>query len=796
MGRNGASNAEAVRLQERLRRLNEASLLLVESLDFDHVLQVVADSARKLTGGRFGGITVMDPSGEFEAFVASGLTADEYSHLYELPHGIVFVRHLMALSDPLRVPDLGEYFGSLGLPEFRPQLDMGPALVASIRCRGESVGTIYVSRSGQGTAFTDEDESTLAMFATQAALVIANARRHRDEHRARAGLETLINTSPVGVMMLDARLGNLQLSNRELLRITGGPEAHDETPAELLERLVVRRADGREFSLAEHPLGQLLSSGETVRAERIVLTRPGGSSTAVLVNATPIRDVDGKVASAVVTVQDLTPLEELDRLRADILGLASEELRMPLVSTKGSAAMLLASQADLDPAESNQLARIIDTQADLMRELIGELRDMAQIHTGTLPIAAEPAELARLINDAAQEFRGNTGDDRIIVDVEPNLEFVSADQRRIARVLRSVLTDAFVSSDGTMPVRVVAARDGSVARVSVTHCGAAPAARLAGLFDKRSRHRPDEDSVGVRRSELDLAISKGIVEAHGGRIWADLDEPAGETRVSFTLPFAHPPQSTPAADTPRPTARPTAAARILVLDVDPQTQRQINDTLIAAGYRLAFAADAAEALADSASNRLDLVLAGVAHPAIDSVEDMRAMRISLDASVIFVVDYGLDEDVLRAVESGAADYIVKPFSPTELLARVRAALHRRAAPAPEAPPLFELGDLTVDFASRAAWVNGRQADLTETEFRLLSELAANPGRVLSYSQLMHRVWKSDSPNPAGQVRSAMKRLRRKLEDDARDPAYIFTVPRAGYRIGTPQRAATPSPRRS
>ena len=79
MGRNGASNAEAVRLQERLRRLNEASLLLVESLDFDHVLQVVADSARELTGGRFGGITVMDPSGEFEAFVASGLTADEGS---------------------------------------------------------------------------------------------------------------------------------------------------------------------------------------------------------------------------------------------------------------------------------------------------------------------------------------------------------------------------------------------------------------------------------------------------------------------------------------------------------------------------------------------------------------------------------------------------------------------------------------------------------------------------------------------------------------------------------------------
>ena len=342
-------------------------------------------------------------------------------------------------------------------------------------------------------------------------------------------------------------------------------------------------------------------------------------------------------------------------------------------------AMLLTSHADLDPAESTQLARLID--------------------------------------DAAQAFSGDAAGNRIIVDVEPDMALVSADQRRMARVLRSVLTDAFLSCDGSMPVRVTAARDSSIARVSVTHCGAAPAARLAGLFDKRSRDRPDEDSVSMRRSELDLAISKGIVEAHGGRIWADSDEAAGETRVSFTLPFAQPPQSAPAADTPRQTARPAAAARILV------------------------------------------------------------------------VDYGLDEAVLRAVESGAADYIVKPFSPTELLARVRAALHRPAAPALDAPAPFVLGDLTVDFASRTVWVNGRRADLTETEIRLLCELAANPGRVLSYSQLMRRVWTSDSPNPAGPVRSAVKRLRRKLEDDARNPAYIFTVPRAGYRIGTPQQAA-------
>ena len=783
-------NTEIVKLRERLRRLYEASLHLAEGLDFDHILQVVADSACELTGGRFGGITVMDESGKLEAFVSSGLASDEHSRLYELPHGAVFFRHLMALGDPLRVRDLGEHFAALGMPEFRLPLDMGPALVAPIRSRGESVGTIYVSKARQATDFTDEDETTLAMFATQAALAIANARRYRDEHRARADLETLINTSPVGMMVFDAELGRLKLANRELLRICGELLAQDETPTQFLEHLIFRRADGREFSLAGNRLGQLLSRGESIRAERFVLTRPGCPTLAVLVNATAIKDADGNVASAVVTVQDLTPLEDFDRLRADILGLASEELRMPLVSIKGSAATLLASHATLDPAESTQLARLIDTQADRARELIGELRDLAQIHTGTLPIAPEPTELARLIDDAAREIRGDTDDRRIVVDIEPGMALVSTDHRRITRVLRSVLADALVSSDSSMPVRVTAVSDGSCARVSVTHCGAAPAERLAGLFDKRSRGRLDEDGTSARCSELGLAISKGIVEAHGGRIWADGDDAAGETRVCFTLPFAQPPQPAPAAALTRRLARPAAAARILVLDIDPPTQRHINDTLTAAGYDLAFAADAGEAQSYSASNTLDLVLAGIAHPSIGSVEAMRAMRISSEAPVIFVVDYGLDEAVLRAVEAGAADYIVKPFSPTELLARVRAALHRSAARSPDTPPPFVLGDLTVDFASRTASLNDRRADLTETEFRLLRELAANPGRVLSYSQLMRRVWTTDSPNPAGPVRSAVKRLRRKLEDDARNPVYIVTVPRAGYRIGTPRQAAS------
>lgn len=783
MVRDETSQTELTILRERQRRLNEASLHLVAGLDFDEVLQVVADNARELTGAQVGGITVLDESDDLEAFVVSGLTDDEIQRLSEVPHGLMFYEHLMGLSEPLRVPDFHMYLASQGLPEFKPPMDVRQVMMAPIGSRGDNTGAIYVSKSEQEPGFTDEDETTLVMFATQAALVLANARRYRDEHRARVDLETLINTSPVGVMVLDAQLGEVTLANREALRIIEDLRVSDGLPLGRPDNITIHRASGQQYALAEHSLVSLLRSGETIRAERIVLTRQGGPAIAVLVNASPIRATDGEITSVVVTLQDLTPLEDVDRLRADILGLASDELRRPLVSIKGSAVTLMTSHATLDRDESLQLAHIIDAEADRMRELIVDLRDMARIHTGTLSIDPGPTDLVRLVNDAADEFRSDAAQRHVRVDIESELVLVSADQRHVARVLRSILIDAFLMSDGTMPVIVTATRDSAFVRVSVTHCGTAPAARLAGLFDKRSQGRPDEPDSRVRRSELDLAISKGIVEAHGGRIWAASDDSTGETTVSFTVPRAQSLDTIARAGDATPEGGLNSANRVLVVSVDAPTQRYISSTLIAAGYDIAYAGDADEALSAASAVRPDLILAGFGQPG-DADNITSVMRIDADIPVIFVIEYGFDEAVLRALESGAADYIVKPFAPTELAARIRAALQRSMAPEHLAPDPFTIGDLTLDFAKRTVTVAGRPAGLTETEYRLLCELATNPGAILSNEQLMRRVWKSHSDSPAGPVRSAVKRLRRKLGDNARDPAYVITVPRVGYRIGT------------
>ena len=355
-------------LRDRLSRLSDASLRVNESLDLEDVLQGVLDSARTLTDACYVVITTLDDEGRIEELRASGLTAEETRGLWEVPEGQQFFDYLNAIAEPLRVSDLGGHASALGLTELRTPVHMSAFLAVPIRYRGVGVGNIHVGKEEPGQEFSREDEETLVMFASQVALVVANARRHRDERRAKTGLETLIETSPVGVIVFDAMQGVPVSFNREATRIVGGLINHDQTTEQLTEVLTVRRADGSEFSLAEFPLAEVLSSTtEALRAEELVLAVPDGRSISVLINATPIRSEGGVVESVVLTMQDMTPLEEMEKLRAEFLGMVSHELRMPLTSIWGSVMAMFEDTEDLDPAETRQFLRIILDQVGSMR---------------------------------------------------------------------------------------------------------------------------------------------------------------------------------------------------------------------------------------------------------------------------------------------------------------------------------------------------------------------------------------------------------------------------------------------
>ena len=770
-------------LRERLSRLSAASLRINESLDLEAALRGVLDGARSLTGAAYALITTLDAAGEVEDHLVAGISDGDAERLWLNPDGPRLFEYMNDLPGSLRSADLAELTRGLGLPEFRPPVPVNAFMAAPILYQGARVGNIYVATAAPGREFTREDEETLVMFASQAAQVIANARRHREERRARVWLETLIDTSPVGVVVFDVGTGAPVSLNREARRIVDGLRDSDQELEDLLGLLTIRRADGREVSLPEFPLAEVLSASETVRAEEIEMRAPEGRSVTVLLNAKPIRSDDNEVESVVVTMQDLTPLAEAERLRAEFLGMVSHELRTPLTSIWGSVMAMLDGADDLDPAEQRQFLRIILEQAGNMRDLIGGLLDVARIETGELPVNPEPAALTALVDRARNTFLSAGGRDNLEIDLAPDLPPVLADRRRIPQVIGNLLTNAARHSPERSAIRVAAIRDGVHVQVSVVDQGLGiPAERLPGLFRKFSRR--DDDEPGGNTG-LGLAICKGIVEAHGGRIWAANEGPGLGARFSFTIPVV---EAEAEADgvsrTGEGRSREAGGADpILVVDDDPQTLRYVRRVLSDAGYQPIVTADPEEVMPLLWEHSPHLVLLDMMLPGSDGIELMQEIISAAGVPVIFLSAYGRDQVVARAFESGAADYIVKPFSPTELVARVAAALRRLAEPfRPHRSDGYVMGDLTIDYSRQLVSLAGLPVPMTATEYRLLFELSVNAGRVLTHDQLLRRVWGPDRLGNLGSLRTHLRRIRRKLGESADNPTYLLAVPRVGYRM--------------
>ena len=774
---------ENAALRERISALSAAILRISASLDLDTVLREVVDSARALTGARYGMIATLDEGGAIEEFIAPGLSADERRHMAEWPPGQRFFEHLRDLPGALRLADLPAYLRSLGYAE---ELTLSKTLQAMpMRHRGVHVGNFFLGEKEGGQEFTDEDEEVLVLFASQAATAIANARTHRDEQRARADLEALVDTSPVGVVVFDAPTGRPVSFNREARRIVGELCSPDSPLEQLLEVMICRRGDGREIRLDELPLADEFRNAETVRAEEIELSVPDGGSVTTLLNATPIRSADGTVESLVVTLQDLAPLEELERLRAEFLGLVSHELRAPLTSIKGSAATALNARPELDPAEMREFFRIIDEQADHMRGLIGDLLDVGRIDSGTLSVHPEPAEVAGLVDRARNTFLSGGARHSVSIDLPPDLPRAMADRRRIVQVLNNLFSNASRHAPESSPIRVTAVREGVHVSISVADEGRGVAPeRLAHLFRKHTGLAGGDREGALGAAGLGLAICKGLVEAHGGRIRAASGGPGQGTEVTFTLPVAEVAGEGAAAGVAprRPPVPRDGPERIpiLVVDDDPKTLRYVRDALAGSEYAPLVTGDPEAVSGLIRTERPRLVLLDLMLPGTDGIELMERVPELADLPVIFISGYGRDETIARALEAGAADYIVKPFSPMELTARIRAALRRRAEPEP-----YQLGGLEIHYEERRASVSGRPVELTATEYELLRVLSRNAGRVSTYEALLRQVWGGRHNDDTELVRTFVKKLRRKLGDDAASPAYIVNERGVGYRMARP-----------
>ena len=521
-----------------------------------------------------------------------------------------------------------------------------------------------------------------------------------------------------------------------------------------------------------------------MRAEEIELSVPDGRSVMALMNATPIRSESGEVVSVVVTLQDLAQLQELERLRAEFLGMVSHELRAPLTSIKGSAVTLLESAEELDSAERHAFFRIIYDQAEHMRGLVGDLLHAGHIKAGTLSVKPESSEVADLVDRARSTFLSSGGRHAVLLDLPPDLPPAMADRRRILQVLNNLLSNAAKYSPETSPIRIAAVSDGVHVAVSVSDEGRGVAPdelphlfrRHAGGTGRRGQHTNGGTGLG-------LMICKGIVEAHGGRIQAESGGTGRGSTFTFTMPLADQTrESEPAGPGRRRPSSPGEPTRILVVDDDPQTLYYVRNLLTAAGYAPLVTGSDVDLSHIIRTERPHLVLLDLMLPGTDGITLMESVAELADLPVVFISGYGRDETIARALDRGAEDYIVKPFSGTELAARVRAVLRRRAQ-----PEVFVLGELAIHYEERRVAVGKQQVALTEIEYELLRLLSLNAGRVTTFETLQQHIWSGRTA--AGDmelVRNFVKKLRAKLGDDAAKPTWIFNERGIGYRMPRPE----------
>ena len=764
---------------DRASALCSAMLRITASLDLGTVLQEVVDSARVLTGARYGMIMTIGEGGGVADFVTSGFTDEERRRFSESPDGPGLFAHMRDLPGPLRLTNLPDYVSGLG---FSPELMTSDTLISMpVRHPGEQVGNFFLADKEDGEPFTVEDEEVLQLFSSQAAAAIINARAHRDERRARADLEALIETSPVGVAVLDARTGH-SLFNREAWCLVESLFDSALAPEQAIGELTCRFADGSELPLRDIRLAGTLGGATTMRAEEVELSVSDGRGVRALVNVTPIRSRDGETASVVVTLQDLAPFEELERQRVAFLGMVSHELRAPLMAIKGSATTARGAAPAPSRAELMQFFRIVESEADQLYKLVGNLLDAGRIEAGALSVDTQPTAVAALVDAARSTFAAGGARHTLHIDLPDDLPAVMADRERIGQVIGNLLSNAARHSPETSPIRITASRDGAHVAVSVSDEGSGvPPDMLGRLFSKHVA-LAGGDNGGTGTSGLGLKICKGLVEAHGGRIRAESEGLGRGARFTFTLPAAENVARQPAGRQYR--DPPGRSSPILVVDDDPQMLRLVRQTLHGAGYAVVETGDSSEVAELIRAERPRLVLLDLMLPGTDGIQLMEQVPELSDLPVIFISVYGRDETIARAFEKGAADYIVKPFSPTELVARVGAALRERATTEP-----FVLGGLVIDYEYRRVTIEDREVRLTATEYELLRILSSAAPRVVSTSSLLRRAWnKHLNPNVRSdthRVRAFVRKLRRKLGDDAGNPRYILTERGVGYRMAAP-----------
>ncbi len=531
------------------------------------------------------------------------------------------------------------------------------------------------------------------------------------------------------------------------------------------------------------------------------------------VHAFPVRGEGGDLLGRGILLDDITLEHDSMQSRSETLALAAHELKTPLAVIKGCATTLLGNAHRWDPAMLREMLQMIDTQADRLHDVLNTLLDVWRIDSGVQQLRLSEVRFGELLASLVERWRKNAPRHTFNLRLPPEAVVAQCDALRLEQAINHLLNNAVTYSPVGSAVTLRLETNDDELRLSIADQGIGIAPEhLERIFTRFYREQQGAGTAGAAGerpigSGLGLAVARSTIEAHGGKIWAESGGRGRGATFYFTLPLASSrvqpissaaQVSTPAASLPTPspsttsplvsphtgTLRSHSRVNIVVVEQDQRMARYVRANLEEQRYQVYTVNQGHQFLRQLDLQEPDLVLLASDLGDMTGAELLQRLREFSRIPVLMLCDDSEDEDErVRYLDMGADDFVVKPLSMKELLARVRVLLRRHPSRGEVASePIFSTGNMLIDFAQRQVLIQGREVQLSRTEYKLLSVLAQNAGRVMTHELLLERVWGAEYSREVDFIWVYISRLRRKIEADPRHPHYILTVPDVGYKL--------------
>ena len=630
--------------------------------------------------------------------------------------------------------------------------------------------------------FGTHDRALVAGITYQLAKSIELARSFTSLEEERTKLAAVLLNMQTGAFIIDAG-GHIAYCNPQLAQIVRG-DVHDLVNSHyqlLFEQIAIHSANPvkarRDFEAALQQLADLptvevaLTSAPPANIEFYffpIEMRPAGSYGWGCL----VRDVTG----------------ERERLTAtsNLLSNISHELRSPLAAIKGFVSMLV----DFPPYGAEERRQVflqsISQSTTQLGRLIDHMLEILRLDAGIVRLERRLLALEPIVQRTVQPLRLTQKDYEYEVSLSASLPQIEIDPAQIEQVLRNLLDNAIKRSPPGGKISVQAAQQESEVMLRITDRGTEITPDvLARIFERT--YQISQLSLGQSfETGLGLYLCREILVAHGGRIWAESDA-AGAT-FCVALPVNPVLGKTPASGQSLAQTAPAEQALWttitgLIVEDDAPMVRLLELSLQSEGYKVVTARRGEAALELASTQRFNFVLLDVQLPDLDGFQICHRLREFSNVPIIIITGHADERDRVRGLNMGADDYLIKPISQTELIARVRAVLRRTGVMSPVVPQLIaHFGDLTLDFARRQVLLRGQPVTLSPREYHLLQYLASKPGHVFTHNQLLTEVWGSEYRDATQYLWVHISRLRHKLEDDKDNPRYVFTESGVGYRF--------------